>query len=143
MVHIYAMTKEINGCLTAPWLLVIQIRIKYDYFIAIISHLSFQFSTTSMHSMWMSMMETVKNQINGVSCRKQSLLSLNDLWLEILIIWSFFQNHAWYLPQWAPSGFKLSFRQVSNWVTDYIQKRRGEPGLFSFEYNLLPKLISK
>ena len=28
-------------------------------------------------------------------------------------------------------------------VSDYIQKRRGEPGLFSFEYNLLPKLISK
>ena len=25
--------------------------------------------------------------------------------------------------------------------TDYIQKRRGEPGRFSFEYNLLPKLI--
>ena len=24
----------------------------------------------------------------------------------------------------------------------YIQKRRGEPGLFSFEYNLLPKLTS-
>jgi hypothetical protein len=26
-------------------------------------------------------------------------------------------------------------------ATDYIQKRRGEPGLFSFEYSLLPKLI--
>ena len=32
--------------------------------------------------------------------------------------------------------------QISNLVTDYIQKRRGEPGLFSFEHNLLPKLIS-
>ena len=31
---------------------------------------------------------------------------------------------------------------ISNLVTDYIQKRRGEPDLFSFEYNLLPKLIS-
>ena len=31
---------------------------------------------------------------------------------------------------------------ISNLVTDYIQNRRGEPGLFSFEYNLLPKLIS-
>ena len=31
---------------------------------------------------------------------------------------------------------------ISNLVTDYIQKRRGEPGLFSFEYNLLPKLTS-
>ena len=30
---------------------------------------------------------------------------------------------------------------ISNLVTNYIQKRRGEPGLF--EYNLLPKLISK
>ena len=28
-------------------------------------------------------------------------------------------------------------------VADYIQKRRGEPGLFSFEYNLLPNLMSK
>ena len=27
----------------------------------------------------------------------------------------------------------------NNLLTDYIQKRRGEPGLFSFEYNLLPK----
>ena len=26
--------------------------------------------------------------------------------------------------------------------TDYTQKKRGEPGLFSFEYNLSPKLIS-
>ena len=25
---------------------------------------------------------------------------------------------------------------------DYIQKRRGEPDLFSFEYNLISKLIS-
>ena len=25
---------------------------------------------------------------------------------------------------------------------DYIQKKRGEPGLFSFEYNILPILIS-
>ena len=31
---------------------------------------------------------------------------------------------------------------ISNLATDYIQKKRGEPGLFSFEYNLLPKLIS-
>ena len=27
-------------------------------------------------------------------------------------------------------------------VTDYIPKRRGELGLFSFEYNLLPKLLT-
>ena len=27
---------------------------------------------------------------------------------------------------------------ISNLVSDYIQKRRGEPGLSSFEYNLLP-----
>ena len=27
-------------------------------------------------------------------------------------------------------------------VTDYIQKRREEPGPFSFEYNLLPKLLT-
>ena len=34
------------------------------------------------------------------------------------------------------------FTLISNLVTDYIQKRRGEPCLFSFEYNLLPKLIT-
>ena len=32
---------------------------------------------------------------------------------------------------------------ISILVTDYIQKRREELGLFSFEYNLLPNLISK
>ena len=32
---------------------------------------------------------------------------------------------------------------ISNLVTDYIQKRSGEPGLFSFEYNLLPKFHIK
>ena len=31
---------------------------------------------------------------------------------------------------------------VSNLATDYIQKRKGEPRLFSVEYNLLPNLIS-
>ena len=30
---------------------------------------------------------------------------------------------------------------ISILVTDCIQKRRGEPGLFSFEYNLLPNQI--
>ena len=36
----------------------------------------------------------------------------------------------------------VTFTLISNLVTDYFQKRRGEPGLFSFKYNLLPKLIS-
>ena len=31
---------------------------------------------------------------------------------------------------------------ISILVTDYIQKRRGQALLFSFEYNLLPNLIS-
>ena len=31
---------------------------------------------------------------------------------------------------------------ISNLVTDYIQKRRDQALLFSFEYNLLPNLIS-
>ena len=31
---------------------------------------------------------------------------------------------------------------ISILVTDYIQKRRGQALLFSFEYNLLPTLIS-
>ena len=35
----------------------------------------------------------------------------------------------------------LTFKLISNLATEYIQKRRGEPGLFSFEYNLSPKLI--
>ena len=37
----------------------------------------------------------------------------------------------------------VTFNLISNSVIDYIQRRRGEPGLFSFEYNLSPKLISK
>ena len=36
----------------------------------------------------------------------------------------------------------ITFTLISNLATDYMQKRRGEPGLFSFEYNLLPNLIS-
>ena len=37
----------------------------------------------------------------------------------------------------------VTFTLISNLATDYIQKRRGELGLFSFEYNLSPNLISK
>ena len=37
----------------------------------------------------------------------------------------------------------VTFTLISNLATDHIQKRRGEPGLFSFEYNLSPNLISK
>ena len=37
----------------------------------------------------------------------------------------------------------VTFTLISNLATDYIQKKRREPGLFSFEYNLLTKLISK
>ena len=37
----------------------------------------------------------------------------------------------------------VTFNLISNLVTDYIQKRRGQALLFSFEYNLLPSLISK
>ena len=37
----------------------------------------------------------------------------------------------------------VTFTLISNLATDYIQKRRGEHGLFSFEYNLSPNLISK
>ena len=37
----------------------------------------------------------------------------------------------------------VTYTLISNLSTDYIQKRRGEPGLFSFEYNLSPNLISK
>ena len=36
----------------------------------------------------------------------------------------------------------VSFALISILATDHIQKRRGEPGLFSFEYNLSPNLIS-
>ena len=36
----------------------------------------------------------------------------------------------------------VTFTLISKLATDYIQKRRGEPDLFSFEYNLLPNLIS-
>ena len=37
----------------------------------------------------------------------------------------------------------VTFTLISNFATDYVQKRRGEPGPFPFEYNLSPKLISK
>ena len=37
----------------------------------------------------------------------------------------------------------VTFTLISNLATDYIQKRRGQDNLFSFEYNLLPNLISK
>ena len=36
----------------------------------------------------------------------------------------------------------VTFTLISNLVTDYIQKRRGEPGLFSFGYDLLPKSVA-
>ena len=39
-------------------------------------------------------------------------------------------------------GYIFALSMISNLVTDYIQKSKREPGLFSFEYNLLPKLIS-
>ena len=37
----------------------------------------------------------------------------------------------------------VTFTLISILVTDYIQKRRGQALLFSFEYNLSPNLISK
>ena len=36
----------------------------------------------------------------------------------------------------------VSFTLISNLATDYIQKRRGQAFLFSFEFNLSPNLIS-
>ena len=44
---------------------------------------------------------------------------------------------------YAISMYIVTFAYISNLATVYIQKRRGEPGLFSFEYNLSPKLILK
>ena len=47
--------------------------------------------------------------------------------------------------------FKMGLKRISGLfaalyirelVTDYIQKRRGQALLFSFDYNLLPKFIS-
>ena len=35
----------------------------------------------------------------------------------------------------------VTFTLISILVTDYIQKRRGQALVFSFEYNLLPNLI--
>ena len=37
----------------------------------------------------------------------------------------------------------VTFTLISILATDYIQKRRGQALLFSFEYNLSPNLISK
>ena len=36
----------------------------------------------------------------------------------------------------------VTFMSIHILATDYIQKRRGEPGLFSFEYSMSPNLIS-
>ena len=44
---------------------------------------------------------------------------------------------------YALSMYVVTFTLISILVTDYIQKRRGQALLFSFEYNLLLKLISK
>ena len=54
----------------------------------------------------------------------------------------FFQGYARYILHICPIQM-VSFTLISNSATNYIQKRRGEPGVFSFEYNLLQKLISK
>ena len=43
----------------------------------------------------------------------------------------------------ALSMYIVTFTLISILVTDYIQKRRGQALLFSFEYNLSPNLISK
>ena len=37
----------------------------------------------------------------------------------------------------------VTFTLISILATDYIQKRRGQALLFSFEYNLSPNLITK
>ena len=55
------------------------------------------------------------------------------------IFWIIFGNFG-YCDKWAERGSKRMQRSrisVLNLVTHYIQKRRGEPGLFSFQYNLL------
>ena len=39
--------------------------------------------------------------------------------------------------------YVVTFTLISNLVTDYIQERKGEPGLFSFEYDLSPKFKVK
>ena len=44
------------------------------------------------------------------------------------------------MTKWACQFCSDRFKKEKN--LDYIQKRRGEPGLFSFEYNLLSKLLT-
>ena len=53
------------------------------------------------------------------------------LWKIIFVLCSYCPIHV------------VTFTLISLLVTDYIQKRRGQSLLFSFEYNLLPNLISK
>ena len=36
----------------------------------------------------------------------------------------------------------VTFTLISNLATDYIQKRRGEPGLFSLEYTVFSHIVS-
>ena len=73
------------------------------------------------------------------------------LWVKFMIrglyifsmIWKFAKDHN--PPNFWPYCpiHVVTFTLISNLATNYIQKRRGEPGMFSFEYNLSPNLISK
>ena len=62
--------------------------------------------------------------------------TLSYLLLFMLFCFKFYNINS--IMPYPCSGKNL----ISNLVTDYIQKRRGEPCLFSSEYNLIPKLIS-
>ena len=62
---------------------------------------------------------------------------ISSLSKNVLKIWS----KGFYCAPLCPIHV-VTFTLISNLATDYIQKRRGQALLFSFEYNLLPNLIS-
>ena len=86
--------------------------------------------------------------------KKSMILEIEAIENAVTMVYIWLDYHAQtylQLPSWqwgAGNVYLLcpihvvTFTLISNLATDYIQKRRGEPGLFSFEYNLSRKLIS-
>ena len=112
------------------------------------------------HWLWMILMQKICNLINILNLFTVYLAELchyhvlqlrfeppkknwvDDTYFEYYWTNTHFKAWAIYVCPLCPIHV-VTFTLISNLATDYIQKRRGEPGLFSFEYNLLPNLISK
>ena len=83
--------------------------------------------------------EKPPEQVKKAFCYQKLFLSFT-VWMNCS---SDLKKIANYWPSTFKSSHVVNFTLISNLATDYIQKRRGKSGLFSFECNLSPKLISK